>query len=334
MTGAITTVSGLLALTTAILYAARFFERRQIADYDVVADIGGHFLHGVFMSYMAAVMLGASAAFGWNWITYLFGALAVLFLIRAALVARVKVFGFKSIFKFERHTKWWWDPLHATNHLAMAYMFCDMALWQEHWTYLAIANSILILFLYAKKTAARFGQKPGIDRTFAFYSDVGHMAMALSMTIMFSVMQWGETGMDHPHDHSSMHMAMGDQGDDRTQIVTQIQRQFGTPQIEIQLALSGNWAVAGWSHDGQESHGLLQKTEDGWFVYLCGDLRFADVDALTRAGVGEYDASSIVKQLEDAKHAMPPEKMASQGSFNSNHHQFLQFFRRGTSARI
>lgn len=315
----LTILSGIFAAVTAVLYGLRFVNRKSIGGYDFVADVGGHFLHGVFMFYMAIVMLGASTFLGWNWIAYLFGALVILFLLRTVLVIRAKVFGFEPLFKFERHSKWWWDPLHATNHLVMVYMFLDMSLWQESWTYLAIANSALILVLYVKKIVERLAQEESADRTFAFYSDIGHVTMALSMILMLYVMQWSMGSMSHGathHDHSA-HMTMTT-GDDRDQVVSQLKKQFETPESPLSVnpvALSGGWAVAGWSQNGQGGRGLLQKSDTGWFIYLCSGSSLKDYDMLVRAGVPEADARLIVEQLQVAEDSMTDEAVALQDSF-------------------
>jgi hypothetical protein len=314
----LTVLSGILAGITTLLFGARFVLRNKVGLFDLFTVIGGHFTHGLAMVYMAVVMLGVKPIFGWDWIVYFYLVFALVFLLRLILVVRVEQFNQTPIIGFEKQSTWWWEVVHTFNHLAMAYMFLELIYWNEILTVLAIISSTALMIIGISGIPKHLGPDYHKNRAYALFGDFGHISMALSMIIMFGIMQWSMGSMNHGeshHDHAK-HSAHAE--DDQGQIVAQLMKQFHTEASPLSVgpvSLSGNWAVAGWLQDGKGGRGLLQKTDTGWFIYLCSGSSLKDVEILIEIGVPKADAQAIVDQLLTAEKSLRSEDVVLQDSF-------------------
>jgi hypothetical protein len=297
------TLSGTLALATALLFGARFVMRKQVTAFELFTVVGGHFVHGLAMVYMALVMLGMSPFLGWDYLTYFFVFFALVFVLRFILVFRVEVLGKQSVFGFEQKSKSWWEILHIANHLSMAYMFLNMAYWNEVITIYAIGSCSALLILGVSNAETHLRSKEISNRAYALFGDVGHVTMALSMIIMFGVMQWNleaMSGSGHHHNHASL---VSEAGSTDLDIVSQIQRDYGSPQSPVEVvnvATSGNWALVLCRECKLQGVALFRKGDLGWHLEICGAY-LDSVERLLAYGVPKEDATTIVTEFKSTE---------------------------------
>jgi len=296
----LTVLSGLFALATVVLFGARFVMRKSVTAFDLFTVVGGHLAHGIAMVYMALVMLGMRPIFGWDYLTYFFVFFALVFVLRFILVFRVEVLGKQSVFGFELKSKSWWEILHIANHLSMAYMFLNMAYWNEVITIYAIGSCFALIILGVSNAETHLRSKEIPNRAYALFGDIGHVTMALSMIIMFGVMQWNlevMSGSGHHHNHASPVSVAGSTDID---IVSEIQRQYGSPESPVEVvnvATSGNWALVLCSGCNLQGVALFRKSDLGWYLEVCGT-GLDTVARLLSIGVSKEDAATIVTEFK------------------------------------
>ncbi len=167
----------ILSLFVTAAYSIRIWFRNDVR-YDGVSEWVGHGFHGIGMTYMSYVMLGALPAFvPFDWLAVFFAACTAVFVLRL-------IFGWYYI--------WWWDVLHVVGSASMAYMFIDMSRWSPWFTlvFLSYYAAIIVIYVYYMREHARIAAwRP---RFAGLLSDAGHHAMAVAMIMMLVMMQWPE----------------------------------------------------------------------------------------------------------------------------------------------
>lgn len=128
----------------------------------------------------------------------------------------------------------------------------------------------------------------------------------------------GEGGHDHGA-HGQKHGA-ADQaaGDDATAIAAVMGKQFDRPDAPLTVepvAVSGEWAVAGWAQDKTGGRALLKKGMHGWAIHMCGGEGFRQAANLARIGLPQADADAIAASLATAETALGADKIALFDSF-------------------
>lgn len=164
-----------LSVFVSIAYLTRIVYRRDVR-YDAVSEWCGHGLHGPGMAYMSAVMLG------WIPAVIPFAPLAVVYTICTAVFVVRMIFGFYYI--------WWWDLLHVVGSASMAYMFWHTSMWSPYWTLIFIAYYVAVIAIYVHYVREHVAVQVPRARFAHLLSDYSHHAMAVSMIIMLTMMQW------------------------------------------------------------------------------------------------------------------------------------------------
>jgi len=164
-----------LSVFVSIAYLTRIAYRRDVR-YDVVSEWFGHGLHGPGMAYMSAVMLG------WIPAVVPFAPLAVVYTICTAVFVARMVFGYYYI--------WWWDLLHVVGSASMSYMFWDTSMWSPYWTIMFIAYYVAVIAIYVHYVREHVAVPVSRARFAHLLSDYSHHAMAVSMIVMLTLMQW------------------------------------------------------------------------------------------------------------------------------------------------
>jgi hypothetical protein len=167
----------ILSMFVTAAYAIRIWFRKDVR-YDGVSEWVGHGFHGLGMTYMSYVMLGALPSFiPFSW-------LAVFFALCTA------VFVFRLITK--QYYIWWWDVLHVIGGASMTYMFIDPIAWSPIWTLLFISYYVAIIGIYTHYIREHMKLSAWRARFAQQLSNAGHNAMAIAMILMLSIMQWPE----------------------------------------------------------------------------------------------------------------------------------------------
>lgn len=173
----VTVLCLVLSLFVTAAYAIRIWFRKDVR-YDGVSEWVGHGFHGLGMTYMSYVMLGAISPFiPFMWLALFFAACTMVFIYR--LIA-------------EKYYIWWWDVLHVIGSASMSYMFIDPAVWSPFITVLFMAYyvTIVVIYVYYMRVHAKL---PVWRTRFAQQlSNTGHHAMAVAMILMLGIMQWPE----------------------------------------------------------------------------------------------------------------------------------------------
>ena len=173
----VTVLCLILSLFVTAAYAIRIWFRKDVR-YDGVSEWVGHGFHGLGMTYMSYVMLGALPPFiPFNWLTVFFAACTVVFVARLI---------------FRLYYIWWWDVLHVVGSASMAYMFVDPASWSPLWTLAFMSYYIAIIVIYVHYVREHAKVVAWRARFAGLLSDAGHHAMAVAMILMLLVMQWPE----------------------------------------------------------------------------------------------------------------------------------------------
>lgn len=122
-------------------------------------------------------------------------------------------------------------------------------------------------------------------------------------------------GMDHGQKHGAADQAGGD---DAAMIAAVMGKQFDRPDAPLKVepvAVSGEWAVAGWAQDDKGGRALLKKGHHGWVIHMCGGEGFRRAENLAKIGLPQVDADAIAAALSTAEAALGAEKVALFDSF-------------------
>ena len=99
-------------------------------------------------------------------------------------------------------------------------------------------------------------------------------------------------------------------------IQTLLHGQFDKPDAPLDIApiaVSGDFAIAGWTQGELGGRALLNKRAQGWVVALCGGDVLKQAAALQEAGVPERDAKRLAEQLAQAESQLPAERQQQLG---------------------
>lgn len=124
-----------------------------------------------------------------------------------------------------------------------------------------------------------------------------------------------EGGMSHSgHDRSGTLMPDQDTG----RIVELLKQQFDRPEAPLSVApvvISGRWAVAGWSQEGQGGRAILARSDHGWQIRMCGGEGFKHAGNLEKMGMPRDDAARIAGKLAAAEAELGADSIARFDSF-------------------
>jgi hypothetical protein len=115
----------------------------------------------------------------------------------------------------------------------------------------------------------------------------------------------------------------GDQISDEAQISNLIRttwEKLGQPMSVAPIAVSGIYAVAGWSETARGGRALLKKSDGRWRVILCAGDGIRTASGLTAAGIPSATAETLARQIAEGEAKLPSDQVAKFSLFEGEIH--------------
>lgn len=99
---------------------------------------------------------------------------------------------------------------------------------------------------------------------------------------------------------------------DQGQVREATQQHFGSARFPIEVGpvvVSGNHAIADWTQGEFGGRALFERSGGHWALLLCSGDSIRNAGNLKRAGVPDFSADLITKQLAEAEAALPPDRL-------------------------
>ena len=84
----------------------------------------------------------------------------------------------------------------------------------------------------------------------------------------------------------------------------------GAPVMVSPVAISGDYAIAGWTQGEMGGRALLRRRHNEWIVVLCAGDDLLKADALKHAGIAGASAEDLLKRTAVAESGIPAARRA------------------------